>query len=228
MPSMAGWITETICFGIAFSMGLVAIYLDCYQAVRKIIWSVPAQFFKSFAVFSLASGCGALAGLAYLCTDPKGEGYVSKLLTLSIENPYGRAANVGMLVLVLIRSRLFQFQGTDIGGEFFYSEARVRAIKAVILRWSQFREQFLSRHLDRTFAVPDYADKVLDRLSLVMQGADDDYRRSIESQIAAIRNDAPKTPANPDDPLWRTYHRAVTGLALTNCGAKALEDFGMN
>ncbi len=227
MSGMPGWITDLVCFGIAFLIAIVAIYVDCYQIVRKIIWSVPRQFYTSPAILLLAACGGLIAGICYLFADPRGDGYVSKLLTLSIENPYLRAANVGVLVLVLIRSRLFQLQGADFGGEFFYSEARVRAVAAVILSWAQYRETFLSRNIQSTFAVPDYAEKVLDRIAFVMKGADDDHRRSVESQIGEIRRDAPTTPRNAGDRVWQTYHRTVTSLALTNCGAAALKDLGV-
>ena len=213
-PQIAGCI-------IAAFVALLAIYLDCYQRLSKTYPNVPMQFFQSLAVLLLAGICALLAAAAFAATDGQGKSVIDKLLSLSIENPYGRAFWVGGMVLVLIRSKLFQLQGGDVGGEFFYNLGREKALGSVILRWLEWRDEFIARVLPATFTTANYDDTMLDRMKAIAAAASDaEYRAKVEAQIREIEGAKPATPVNSSDPAWILYHRTLTRMTLEVCGRR--------
>lgn len=219
MPSLTA--AEWAGCAVAFLVALIAIYVDCYQRLSKIYPNVPRQFFTSGAIFLLAAICAILAGAAFTATDGKGGSTIDKLLSLSIENPYGRAVAVGGAVLVLVRSKLFQLQGGDFGGEFFYSFGRERALSSVILRWLDWRDRFIVAVLPRTFSVPNYDDVMLDRVKAIATAATDaEYRAKLEAQIRQVEAAKPTTPLSNTDPAWDRYYRTLTRMTLEVCGRR--------
>jgi hypothetical protein len=211
----------------AFWIAVVAIYIDCHQRLSKSYPNVPRQFWASGRVFVLALVCAALAAIAYLTTNPEGTSYIDKLLTLNIANPYSRAFYVGTLVLVLIRSKLFQVQGVDVGGEYFYNRGREKALNSVILHWLDWRDAFVAQNLDRTFSIPDFDVSMLDRMkAIAAQAVDAEYRANVEAQIRQIESAKPPTAVDNADPAWRIYHRTVTRMTLEVCGRQPFK--GLN
>lgn len=209
---------------IAALIAMLAIYIDCYQAVKKQSWHVPRHFFLSVKVFSLALACGVIAATAYWYTDPKGTDAVSTILTFKIENPYGRAFYVGVAILVLIRSKLFQFQGANFGGDYFYSEARTHVLATVMLNWANWRTAFIDRNMNRTFLVNDYAPIMIEKIRDVTAVADPDFQLKNTPQIEKLEGSAPAQPMNAATPAWKSYHKAITSLALSTCGRNAFRE----
>jgi len=211
---------------IALLVAVVAIYIDCYQRLSKTYPNVPAQFFTSIPMALLAALCGIVAAFAFLGTDPKGQGYIDKLLTLSIENHYTRAFYVGALILVLIRSKLFQLQGADVGGEFFYNLGSQKALNSIVMRWLEWRDSFVAKVLPRTFTDPSYDTKIIGFMRGIAAVTNDaSYRSTIESQIKEIENSKPQTPISSVDPLWMTYHRVITRMGLEVCGKRPFRTY---
>jgi hypothetical protein len=219
VPDLTG--AEWAGCAIALLVALVAIYVDCFQRLSKTYANVPLQFFTSWAVFLLAGICAILAGVAFAATDGQGTSVIDKLLSLSIENPYGRGFAVGAAVLVLIRSKLFQLQGGDFGGEFFYSFGRDKALSSVILRWLEWRDAFIVSVLPKSFTTPNFDDTMLDRMKAIAAAASDaEYRAKIEAQIRQIEAAKPTTALNAADPAWILYYRTLTRMTLEVCGRR--------
>jgi len=204
----------------------VTIYVDCSQRLSKNYRNVPTQLFTSGSVLLLAVLCGLIAAIAFFGTDPNGTGYIDKLLTLNIDNHYVRAIYVGALVLVLIRSKLFQFQGSDVGGEFFYNLGSQKALNSVVLRWLEWRDAFVEQILSRTFSDPNYDTTMFGFMRAIAQvTADASYRSDIESQIQQIQQAKPPTPLSAADPGWQLYHRTVTRMTLEICGTRPFKTY---
>lgn len=219
MPDLTG--AEWAGCAVAFLVALIAIYVDCYQRLSKTYPNVPLQFFTSWAILFLAGISAIVAAAAFTATDGQGKSTIDKLLSLSIENPYGRGFAVGATVLVLIRSKLFQLQGGDFGGEFFYSFGREKALSSVILRWLEWRDAFILSVLPRTFTTPNYDDTMLDRMKAIAAAASDaEYRAKVEGQIRQVEAAKPTTPVNATDPVWILYYRTLTRMTLEVCGRR--------
>jgi hypothetical protein len=211
---------------IAFVVALAAIYIDCYQRLSKHYANVPTQFFSSGPMFVLAALCGLGAAGAFLGTDPKGTGYIDKLLTLSIESHYVRAFYVGALVLVLIRSKLFQLQGADVGGEFFYNLGSQKALNSVVLRWIEWRDAFVNEVLPKTFAQPNYDTVMLDFMKEIARVTTDaSYRSTIEAQIKQLEQAKPAGAPVAADRAWQLYHKAITRMTLEVCGTRPFKNY---
>jgi hypothetical protein len=211
---------------IAFLVAAVAIYIDCYQRLSKTYPNVPTQFFTSGTMLLLAAVCGSAAALAFFGTNPKGEGYIDKLLTLSIENHYTRAFYVGALVLVLIRSKLFQLQGTDVGGEFFYNLGSQKALNSIVLRWIEWQDEFVARVVPQTFADPNCDATMFSFMKAIAEvTADASYRSNLEQQIQQLETGRPGGAPNSGDPSWQIYRRAVTRMALEVCGTRPFRNY---
>ena len=212
--------------GIALAVAVVAIYVDCYQRLSKRYPNVPSQFFSSFGMLVLAVLCGAVAAGAYLWTDPKGTGPIDKLLTLNIQNDFGRAFYVGGCVLILIRSKLFQFQGGDFGGEYFYNLGSQKALQSVVMRWVEWRDAFVVRIVPQSFADPNYDTTMLNLMREVAAVIGDaTYRSNVESQINQVQQQRPATLRAAADPEWLRYHTAITRMTLEICGRRPLRNY---
>jgi hypothetical protein len=226
---LPSWFSSYPGFPIAFAVAVLAIYLDCYELINKSYRNVPRQFFTSGVVLLLACFCGLIAATAYFWTDPKGESWIDHLLTLQIENPYSRALYVGAAVLVLIRSQLFQLKGINFGAEAIYTRAREKALNKVTLHWLDWRDKFVADNIERTFAVPDFDTRMVNRMkAIAAQSSDSDYRATVERQVAAVETKRPSGARASTDQVWKTYHETITTMTLDICGTqpfKALPDF---
>lgn len=221
MPSWFPAIGTLAGLFIAFAVAVLAIFVDCFQRISRNYRNIPPRFLTALPVLALAVACGVVAGGAFLATDPNGSGYIDKLLTLNITNPYSRAFYVGALILVLIRSKLFQLQGADVGGEFFYNLGRERAIISVVVNWIQWRDGFVEAVLPKAFTVADYDRTMLGFMKAVANEiADGDYRASVESQIRQVEQGKPTTAPSTGDPAWQTYYKAITRMTLEVCGRR--------
>ncbi len=211
---------------IALVVAAAAIYVDCYQRLSKLYINVPSQFFSSGPLFLLALACGLVAAVAFYSTDPKGTGYIDKLLSLSIENDYVRAFYVGALILVLVRSKLFQLQGADIGGEFFYNLASQKAIDSIVLRWVEWRDEFIARVLPKTYLDPNFDTSMLGFMKeIAAAAADPKYRSDTESQIQKVTQSKPTNALAAADPNWQRYNRTITRMTLEVCGSRPLKKY---
>lgn len=207
-------------------VAVVAIYLDCYQRLSKNYPNVPALFFTSGPIFCLAVLCGLVAAIAFFGTDPKGTGFVDKLLTLNIESHYARAFYVGALVLVLIRSKLFQVQGADVGGEFFYNLGSQKAINSVVLRWIAWRDAFVEKILPKTFTDPNYDSNMIAFMKgIAAVTTEAAYRSTIESQLKEIAQGKPAGQPAAADPAWQLYYKTITRMTLEVCGTRPFKNY---
>jgi hypothetical protein len=211
---------------IALLVAAAAIYVDCYQRLSKLYPNVPTQFFTSLPLLFLALICGLTAAAAFYFTDPKGTGYIDKLLSLNIDNNYARAFYVGALILVLIRSKLFQLQGADIGGEFFYNLGSQKAINSIVLRWIEWSNAFVEQVLPKTYVDPNFDVSMLGYIkAIAAAAADPKYRSDIESQIQQIGQSKPAVPIAATDPNWQRYYRTITRMTLEVCGSRPLRRY---
>lgn len=211
---------------IALVVAAAAIYVDCYQRLSKLYPNVPSQFFTSRPLLLLALACGLVAAAAFYFTDPKGAGYIDKLLSLNIDNHYARAFYVGVLILVLIRSKLFQLQGADIGGEFFYNLGSQKAINSIVLRWVEWRDDFVEKVLPKTYPDPNFDTSMLGYMREIAAAASDaKYRSDIESQIQQITQSKPAGAVAAADPNWQRYYRTITRMTLEVCGSRPLNRY---
>jgi hypothetical protein len=177
-------------------------------------------------MFLLALVCGVAAAIAFYGTDPRGTGYIDKLLSLNIDNDFGRAFYVGSLVLVLIRSKLFQLQGADVGGEFFYNLGSQKAINSIVLRWIEWSNAFVERVLPKTYLEPNFDVSMLGFMkAIAVATSDANYRSYIEAQIKQIEQSTPAGPVSGTDANWQRYYRTITRLTLEVCGMRPLKRF---
>ena len=211
---------------IALLVAVAAIYVDCYQRLSKLYPNVPTQFFTAIPMFLLAFLCGAVAAVAFYATNPQGNGYIDTLLSLNIQNNYSRAIYVGALILVLIRSKLFQLQGADVGGEFFYSLGSQKAINSIVLRWIAWSDEFVERVLIKTYVEPNFDVSMFGYMKAIAAASSDPkYRSDVESQIQKIEGSKPAGAVNATDPNWQRYYRTITRMTLEVCGTLPLRKF---
>ena len=122
---------------------------------------------------------------------------------------------------MLIRSKIFQLQGADVGGEFFYNLGRERAINSVVLNWLQWRDAFVAAVVPKAFAVPEYDKTMLTFMkAIAKETTDSEYRANVESQITQVEQAKPTSVLNVNDPPWQLYYKTITRMTLEICGKR--------
>ena len=209
---------------IAFVAAITVVYIDGYQALRTRLFEVPALFWRSMGFGAFAAACGLIAVGAYMYSlqSTPNSTWLAAILGTDIENRYLRALYTGLAVLAIIRSKLLQVRGADVGFEYAYGEIRIKCLGAVLTRWTAYRDTLIRENLDRILARPNADTEIKARIEAAVAFADAEYRASVASQLEATFKSRPSTPLSPADPGWRAFYRALVSMALENCGSKAL------
>jgi hypothetical protein len=210
---------------LAFATAAAAVFFDCYTSLAKSLPRVPGSIITHPAMLALCAVCGVIAAGAYSLTDPNGSDVVSTILTLQAKNPLLRGIAVGAMVLVIIRSKLFNTQDSGFGGEAVYTLLRSLAIQAVNDSRTKQRNRFLNLNIGAAFAIPTYFDELEDQIKASIAARSPEYRTRVEEEMAAVKSQRPPPPMTKDDPAWNVYYRAFTGICFDYCGPKILSEF---
>jgi hypothetical protein len=131
---------------LAFFVGGLMTYVDCYQTMTSRIIRAPSTFLANPWVICLSLFCGALTSVACFIAEAFPDSAINAVRTLKKPAPW-RGFIVGASVLLLIRSYLFNIKDSPIGGDFLYQLGRDEAIADVDLRWSLIRSNFVNRNM---------------------------------------------------------------------------------
>ena len=210
---------------LAFAFAATSVFYDCYTSLEKSLPRVPGSIITHPAILALCAVCGVIASVAYSLTDSKGDGVVSTIITLQIANPLLRGIVVGAMVLVLIRSKLFNIQDSGFGGEAVYTQPRSLAIQAVNDSRTKQRNKFLNLNIGAAFAIPTYFAQLEEQIKASIAARSPEYQKRVGDQMAAVKSQQPPAPMAQNDPAWDVYYRAFTGICFDYCGPTILSEF---
>lgn len=215
---------------LAFVFAVLAIYVDCYQAIRKNIWCVPRQFWRSKSLLILAAICGGIAALAFWVASQsvgsQDAGWLDTILGSKIANVYLRGIYTGLAVLALIRAKLVQIKDIDVGPEFFYNEGRLICLRGIRLSWASWSNS-IGRNLQIAIGKPSFDRQLQDFITAAIADADPQLKTSFETQLSQIVQSKPTSAIAPIEPSWIVYYQALLRLALETCGTKPLVQAGL-
>lgn len=184
---MEGWPLPGL--ACAFALATAGLTLDLAQATITPYGRLYKQFSRSLSIWAVSLGSGAISAGVFAATAPPFTSSTERLLNLEVQDPIWRGVAIGSAVLVLLRSKLFQFHGSDVGLDYVYKLARVWALERVSSSWSRWRTDFLDRNerksfQDRTFAA-DLIVRVRNQTTARRGGADQDRGRAGRDREAA-------------------------------------------
>jgi len=209
---------------LAFLTAATVVFFDLYTNLAKSISRVPGAIVTHPAILGLCALCGSIAAFAYGFTDPAGGDAVSTAITLQVQNPWRRGLVVGATVLVLLRSKLFNIQDTEIGGELVYTRLRSLALQAVNDHRTRGRNRFLTANINAAFAIPTYFTQLEAQIASSIAARSRDYQKRVRDQITASKRHQPREPMDKNNPSWEIYYRSLTGICFDYCGPKILLD----
>jgi hypothetical protein len=169
--------------------------------------------------------CGAFAVLAFALTDPSGGDVVSTAITLRQTNPILRGLAVGTMVLVIIRSKLFNVQDSGLGGEAIYTLLRSLALQAVNDTRTQNRTVFLNANIGAAFAMPTYFTQLENTISTAMRVRAPELQQRAADEVKSVKTNVPSPPMAQSDIAWSNYYYSMTGICFDYCGPAVLKGF---
>jgi hypothetical protein len=218
-PSIIGVDLPVLCGGVlALLLAAITVLYDCHVSIQDRLKRVPLPIFREPSALALAFACGLVAAIAFHFTDGKGSSIIDSLLSLKQTDPVLRGACVGLMVLVLIRSKLFSIKGAEIGGELLYNSGRVWVMQSLNSNWLAFKSGFDSRNLTAALAIAGYENQLLMNVRQAIIVQPEDYRSFVESQIANILQSKPPIAFDPARVEWQIYYRTLNNLALDYAG----------
>lgn len=210
---------------IAFVAAVAATFLDCYFTLARSLPRVPGLILFHRGILGLTVLCGIIALLAFWLTDPNGTDVISTAITLKQSNPVLRGLAVGAMVLVIIRSKLFNVQDSGLGGEAIYTELRSLALQSVNDTRTQQRTAFLNLNTNAAFAIPTYFVQLEATITAAMMTKTPELKQRAKDEIKAVRANMPATPMSSADPAWQNYYLSMTGICFDYCGPTILNTY---
>jgi hypothetical protein len=206
---------------LAFLVGGVTTYFDCYSTLTARIMRVPSTFATNRWIIFLAVICGDIAALACWLTAGAKDSAIATILTLKADDPW-RGAVVGASVLILIRSKLLNIKDSPAGGDYIYTLGRDIAIQDVNSRWSVVRTSFQNRNITAALADPQFQAQIVDLINTNIQARPDDFKKRVNDAVATVTGKRPPGVFNAADAVWGVYYRALMGVALDACGPEVV------
>ena len=208
---------------LAFVLAVIAVLYDCHVAIKQRLKRVPMLIYRVLPALLLSGGCGLMAAIAFCFTDGKGDTLVDSVLGLRQPNPILRGVFVGLTVLVLIRSRISNIKGAEIGGELVYNSGRTWVMRVLNRKWRAYKTQHEKLNLNAALEFPDYEKKMLEELRDSLKTEDEEFRDFVGSQIRTVTSNRPATAFNKTSAEWKDYYRTLTNLALDYSGPEVFE-----
>lgn len=199
---------------VALAAASTTVLYDCHVSIQERLKRVPMPVYLAPQALCLAVLCGVVAVIAYCFTNGSGSTTVDAVLGMHQRNDYLRGLCVGLMVLVLIRSKLSSIKGAEIGGELVYNTGRVWVMRTVNQRWRTFKAEFYERNKTKLLAIPEYDDRAIEELRETIKTQPEEYREFVETQIGNIKRSRPVNAFDAGALPWQTYYRTVTNLAL--------------
>lgn len=218
VPNIAGFV-------LAFAAAAIATVLDSYFTMSKSLPRVPGIIIAHRAIIWLAILCGGCAVLAFALTDPAGNDVISTAITLKQSNPILRGIAVGAMVLVLLRSKLFNVQDSGLGGEAIYTLLRSLALQSVNDTRTQQRTTFLNANISAAFAIPNYFMQLESTITAAMRVRSAELQQRAADEVKAVKANIPTTPMAQTDVAWSNYYHSMTGICFDYCGPAVLKSF---
>jgi hypothetical protein len=212
-------------FVLAFIAAAAATFLDCYFTMAKSLPRVPGLILAHPGILALSALCGACAVLAFAVTDPSGNDVISTAITLKQTNPILRGLAVGAMVLVIIRSKLFNVQDSGLGGEAIYTLLRSLALQSVNDTRTQQRTTFLNANIGAAFAIPTYFTQFEATIAVAMQVRSPELKQRAAEEVKAVKDSVPKPPMVQANANWSNYYYSMTGICFDYCGPAVLKSY---
>lgn len=203
---------------LALLVASITVLYDCHVSLQDRLKRVPMPIYSVSQAVLFALACGVIAAIAYHYTDGDGKSVIDSVLGLKQKDPYVRGLCVGLTVLVLIRSKLSNIKGAEIGGELVYNTGRVWVMQSLNSKWREFKATFYQRNQAKALAAPDYENRLFTEVGEAIRVQSEDFRKFVESQIRNVQQSRPQSPFNAAATDWQTYYRTITNLALDYAG----------
>ena len=206
---------------LAFAVGALTTYFDCYQTLTVRIGRVPETFRVNSYVLGLAVVCGAIAALACWASRLYPSSVLSTVLTLDYQDPF-RGLVVGASVLILLRSKVFNIQDSSFGGDYLYQLARDSAIHDVNSKWTIVRGRFQNLNIDAALQDRQFEANATALIAANIRARPNNIQVRINETLIGVTENRPVVPFKASSPPWIVYYRALIGVALDGCGASAV------
>jgi hypothetical protein len=210
---------------LAFAAAAIATFLDSYFTMAKSLPRVPGLILAHPGILALSALCGACAVLAFALTDPSGNDVISTAITLKQTNPILRGLAVGAMVLVIIRSKLFNVHDSGLGGEAIYTLLRSLALQSVNDTRTQQRTAFLNTNIDAAFAIPTYFTQLENTIAAAMRVRSTELQQRAADEVRAVKANVPALPVDQTNAAWSNYYYSMTGICFDYCGPAVLRSF---
>ena len=208
---------------MAFFAAAAAIAWDCKTVLAQATGRVPGFMIVHPGVLLLCAVCGTIAGVAYNFIDPSGTDAISSALTLKVANPFLRGVTVGLTILVLLRSKLFNAGNSGFGGDAVYTFFRDIAVVSVSARHGVYRNEFLTKNEAGAFLTMNYFVNLENLIINSIKLRKPEYQQRAKDELKAVTGVRPATAPSAADPLWDVYYRAMTGICYDYCGPESLQ-----
>ncbi|HEX7285065.1 MAG TPA: hypothetical protein VF532_02735 [Candidatus Angelobacter sp.] len=208
---------------LAFLLAGVTVLYDCHVSIQERLKRVPVPVFRTPSAILLGMVCGIVAAGAFLFTDNTGTSLVDSVLGLKFTHPIPRGAAVGLMVLVLIRSKLSSLKGAEIGGELLYNTGRTWVMQSLNSRWRAYKSRFNQANQAKALATQGYPERLIAELNESLRIQPEDFRNLVKSQLDNVLRSKPATNFDAALPEWQTYYRTLTNLALDYAGTSVFE-----
>jgi len=206
---------------LALLFAAFTVLYDCHVSIQDILKRVPLPIYRERPAIAVALACGLVAAVAFFFTNGRGDSLVDSVLSLKQTNPYLRGLSVGLMVLVLIRSKLSNFEGAAIGGEWAYNKGREWVVESLNTKWWAFKTAYCNRNLPSalaSFPDPAFETQVLAGIQAIIQVKPQLYQVFVQSQITNVVKSRPSIPFDPASVQWEIYYRTLMNLALDYAG----------
>jgi energy-converting hydrogenase Eha subunit C len=207
----------------AFAAAAIATFLDCYFTMAKSLPRVPGLILVNRGILGLTVLCGGFAVLAFALTDPAGNDVVSTAITLKQTNPLLRGLAVGGMVLVIIRSKLFNVQDSGFGAEAIYTLLRSLALQSVNDTRTQQRNAFLNANIAAAFAIQDYFTQLENTINQSMKTKSAELKQRYMDEVRSVKANVPGPPIDQGNAQWRNYYYSMTGICFDYCSPSVLK-----
>jgi hypothetical protein len=129
------------------------------------------------------------------------------------------------MILVIIRSKVFNFQDSSVGGEAIYTLLRSLALQAVNDTRTRQRTTFLNANIGAAFAIANYFTQLENTIVAAMQMRPLELRQRAANEVKVVKTSIPPVPMSQADVGWSNCYYSMTGVCFDYCGPAVLKTF---
>jgi len=207
---------------LAFVTAAAVVALDCWrQNSAEFSYSTHPVLLDAVGL-AFCSACGFIAVSAFLYIESNHSSWIAKLIPISADSPFAGALVVGVSVMVIIRSKIFQLgkDSGDFGLEFLYQLAREGVLARLRRRRANEKGRFVVAAMPKIAGMANFAEELDNRLRDLLRDKRLETYRKERGAIAP-----PDRGFAAADPLWNIYYKTLLRNAVDFAGIGPIEEW---